>query len=77
MTDDVPGKPKVPDPSLGGAPQAEGPATHRHGVARPADRAFGRSNPRADFPGVYVDSDVPKRRFRGGCELPPGLRSPP
>ena len=43
MTGDVPGNDKVPDPSLGGAPQAEGPTTHRLGVTRPAVRAIDRS----------------------------------
>ena len=39
-TGDVPGT-AAPDPSLGGVPRAEGPATHRLGVSRPADRALG------------------------------------
>ncbi len=47
MTDDVPGKIKLPDPSLGGAPQVEGPTTHRHGVTRPAVQATDRSIRRA------------------------------
>ncbi len=35
MTGDVPGRLSVPDPSLGGAPRNEGPATHHLGAARP------------------------------------------
>ena len=36
MMGDVPGRILVPDPSLGGAPQVEGPTTHRLGVPCPA-----------------------------------------
>jgi hypothetical protein len=40
MMGEMPGKMLIPDPSLGGAPHVEGPTTHLHGVARPADRVM-------------------------------------
>ncbi|MFI5456124.1 MAG: hypothetical protein ACHRXM_11805 [Isosphaerales bacterium] len=52
----MPGKMKVPDPSLGGAPHVEGPTTHRHGVARPADRTTPSSIRPAGDSGRDVDS---------------------
>ena len=74
MTGDVPGSELVPDPSLGGAPRAEGPTTHHLGVPRPAVRAITL----ADSPGRTirqrpVDSGKARRRSRGGCDFPPGL----
>jgi hypothetical protein len=56
MMGDVPGRTLVPDPSLGGAPHVEGPTTHRHGVARPVERATRPRVWRAGTPGRDVDS---------------------
>jgi hypothetical protein len=77
MTGDVPGKFKIPDPSLGGSPHSGGTATHHHGVARPADRVTCEAIEPARIPGNGRTLQMTWRRSRGGYEHPPGFRAPP
>jgi hypothetical protein len=56
MMGDVPGMMVVPDPSLGGAPHVEGPTTHLHGVARPANQTMLPRVERAGALGRQIDS---------------------
>ena len=70
---DVPGT-DVPDPSLGGVPRAEGPATHRLGASRPVDRAPGcRPAPT----GMTGGSDDPGRPGDGPVAVRTLLASDP
>jgi hypothetical protein len=76
MRDDVPGTRLIPDPSLGVAPHARGPATHRRGVARPADRACAGTGSQEALTTLQLESEAASRRSRGLCDLPPGFRPP-
>jgi hypothetical protein len=73
MIGDVSGSELFPDPSLGGAPQVEGPTTRLLGPPWPAVCAMHPLYRPAGQPGTDVETGMTQRRSRGCGDFPPGL----